>query len=265
MVINIKRMKPIDFIFFFGILGAICTAFALYYSWRQNKMSSDKTTRTLNNTTELLQENRLLKEKVETQSDKIDELRKENNELSSKLMDKSLDIYSNLTGNGEKPTLVVNPTNLIPSDDPSIPKYFIVQFIVKNKGKYPMRNMHIRISDFLGRDMVLYGIRHFMKGSASGSGVLDKESEYKNFDISPAFDIGTLSPNVSNLLYRTTYSPELVPSTTHYNVEITWDGGYLYHFITFKPEGEKLILDHWEALFNGKPFKDKRYIKFDLN
>jgi hypothetical protein len=260
---SLKKMKPIDSMLLFGILGTICTAIAIFYTWRQNKLSSEKSTQTLTNTTELLQENKNLKEQVENQSNKIDQLRRENNKLSSKLMDKSLDIYNNLTGNEEKPIIVVNSTKVIVSPDKSIPRYFMIQFSIENKGKFPMRNMRIRINDIWGREMILYGVKHFVDGASIGFGVRDKESEYKNFESNPSFDIGTLSPNVSTLLYRTTFSPESMLQV-NYNVELIWDGGYLYHFITFKTEGERLLFEHWEALFNGKPFSDMSCVKFDL-
>lgn len=250
-----------------AILGGVISAIG---TWLQNKQSSEKSTRIetgVNKANEeviqLRKQNDELKANSESQLTKIDELRKENADLSSKLMDKSLDIYKNITGNKEKPLLIVNSTNLISGPDLSIPKYFMVGFSIENNGKYPMRNMRVRITDFSGREMILHGIRHTVHGSSIGFGVRDKESEYRNFDFNPSFDIGTLSPNpISTLLYRTTYSPEST-SPSHYNVEIMWDGGYLYHFITFKTEKEKLVLQHWEALFNGKPLKDMKCIKFN--
>ena len=130
-------MKPIDFIFLFGILGAICTAFALYYTWRQNRLSSDKTTKTLENTTELLQENKTLKEQVQIQSSKIDELRSENNELSSKLMDKSLDIFNNLTGGDSYCVLEVFFDAI--SGKPT--------FSLRHEGKIPLKNVQLSIED----------------------------------------------------------------------------------------------------------------------
>lgn len=261
---KIIRMKPIDFIFLFGILGAICTAFALYYTWRQNRLSSDKTTKTLENTTELLQENKTLKEQVQIQSSKIDELRSENNELSSKLMDKSLDIYNNLTGGGDdnKPLIIIDPSSIMNDDNPQIPYYSLVQFLVKNNGKYPLRNVTIKIRDFWGREMIKYGVKHTVNGMLMSGGVIDKEKEYKEFNLYPEFPVGTLAPNVRLLLYRTTYSPNLTPIPANYSVEVFWDGGYLIHFVTFKIEHDQLVLDHWEALFNGRKFDDMSCIKF---
>lgn len=260
---KIKKMKPIDFIFLFGILGAICTAFALYYTWRQNKLSSDKTTKTLENTTELLQENKTLKEQVQIQSSKIDELRSENNELSSKLMDKSLDIYNNITGDGNKPVLIVGTDQLTIDSNFIIPSYHMIQFIIKNKSKYPMRNVKVRITDFTGREMIKYGVKHIVNGLTMGFGVRDIDKELRDYDLNPTFDIAALSPNVSTLLYRTTYSPVLSVMDAHYNVEIIWDNGHFIHLVTLKSDGDNLILDKWSGIFNGKSTDDSSCFKFE--
>src|SRR5437660_959947 len=94
-----------------GIIGAVGT-------WKHNKNSSEKSTRieegvtrgvVLGETTNsevvqlrkqnetLLTQAILLNNKVESQSLTIDNLRKENTELYSKLSKASLDIYHNLT------------------------------------------------------------------------------------------------------------------------------------------------------------------------
>lgn len=262
MAVKIKKMKPIDFIFLFGILGAICTAFALYYTWRQNRLSSDKTTQTLENTTEIRVENKALKEQVGSQSNKIDELRRENNELSSKLMDKSLDIYKNLTGDGNKPILIVGTTPLNVDSNFIIPSYHMIQFIIKNESKYPLRNVKVRITDFTGREMIKYGVKHTVNGLTMGFGVKNIDTELRDYDLNPTFDIAALSPNVSTLLYRTTYSPALSVIDAHYNVEVIWDNGHFIHLVTLKTDGDNLILDNWSGIFNGKSTDDSSCFKF---
>lgn len=264
MELKFKKMKPLDFIYLFGVCGTICTVLVVYFTWLHNRSSSDKSTKTLSNTTELLQENKALKEQVQNQSNKIDELRKENTELSSKLMDKSFDIYNNLTGGGDdnKPLIIIDPSSIMNDDNPQIPYYSLVQFLVKNNGKYPLRNVTIKISDFWGREMIRYGVKHTVNGMMMSGGVIDKEKEYKEFNPYREFPLGTLAPNVRLLLYRTTYSPNLTPAPAGYNVEVFWDGGYLIHFVTFKIEHDQLVLAHWEALFNGRKFNDMSCIKF---
>ncbi len=95
-----------------GLIGAIGT-------WRHNKSSSEKSTRieegvnkgvTIGETTntqviflkkqnqDLINQSNELNKKIETQSTTIDELRRENTELYSKLADASLNIYQNITG-----------------------------------------------------------------------------------------------------------------------------------------------------------------------
>ncbi len=263
MAIKIRKMKPIDFIFFFGIAGAICTAFALYYTWRQNKMSSDKTTQTLNNTTELLQENNLLKEQVQDQSNKIDELRVENTELSSRIMDKSLDIFNNLTGDGNKPVLIIGTTLLNVDSNFIIPSYNMVQFIIKNESKYPIRNVKVRITDFTGKEMIKYGVKHTVNGLTMGFGVRDIDAELRDYDLNPTFDIAALSPNVSTLLYRTTYSQALSVMDAYYNVEVIWDNGHFIHLVTLKTDDDNLTLDNWSGLFNGQKTDDNSCFRFE--
>jgi len=255
-------MKPLDFIYLFGVCGTVCTVLVVYFTWLHNKSSSDKSTKTLSNTTELLQENKALKVQVENQSNKIDELRNENNELSSKLMDKSLDIYKNLTGDGNKPVLIVGTDQLNVDPNFIIPSYYMIQFIIKNESKYPMRNVKVRITDFTGREMIKYGVKHTVNGLTIGFGVRDIETEMKNYDLNPTFDIAALSPNVKKLLYRTTYSHVLSVMDAHYNVEVIWDNGHFIHLVTLKSDGDNLILDKWSGIFNGESTDDSSCFKF---
>jgi hypothetical protein len=89
-------------------------------------------------------------------------------------------------------------------DKPQIPYFSLVQFLVKNNGKFPLRNVTIKICDFWGREMIKYGVKHTVNGMMIGGGVIDKEKEYKEFNPYREFSLGTLSPNVQLLLYRTT-------------------------------------------------------------
>lgn len=173
MTIKKRKMKPIDYMFLFGILGAICTACVLFYTWRQNRLSSKKSTQTLTNTTEILQENKSLKIQVETQSNKIDELRRENNELSSKLMDKSLDIYNNLTG-GDSYCIF----EVFFSYKNSVP-----EFTLRHVGKFPLKNVQIHIEDNARSS--------FLDKGSNDSDELTKISEATNYH----FDFSSLHPN----------------------------------------------------------------------
>lgn len=262
MAFKYKKMKPADYILIFGLAGTISTALALFYTWRQNVNSSNRAIQTLENTDSLLQENKTLREQVQNQSNKIDELRKENTELSSKLMDKSLDIYNNLTGDGNKPILIVGATPLEVDPNFIIPSYNMVQFMIKNESNYPMRNVKVRITDFTGREMIKHGVKHTVNGLTIGFGVSDIETEMKNYDLNPTFDISALSPNVKMLVHRTTYSHELSVMNAHYNVEIIWDNGHFTHLVTLKSDGDNLILDNWSGLFNGEKTNDNTCFRF---
>jgi len=271
--LNLKIIKPMTIILVGAIIAIIGGVVSAVGTFLHNKQSSEKSTRietgvnkANEEVAELRKQNDTLKTNSDAQLNKIDELRKENNILSSKLMDKSLDIYNNLTGGeGNKPLIIIDPSSIMNDDNPATPYYSLVQFLVKNNGEYPLRNVTVKIRDFCGREMIKYGVKHTVNGMLMSGGVIDKEKEYKEFNLYPEFPVGTLAPNVRLLLYRTTYSPNLTPIPANYSVEVFWDGGYLIHFVTFKIERDQLVLDHWEALFNGEKFNDMTCIKFEAD
>jgi hypothetical protein len=105
-------MKPMNIILIgaiIAILGGIITAFG---TWKQNKNSSEKSTRIEDGVNKgnaeiinLRKENESLillakgqDQKIDNQSVLIDSLRKENIDLYTKLATSSLDIYNNLSG-----------------------------------------------------------------------------------------------------------------------------------------------------------------------
>src|SRR5262245_42833282 len=138
MNFNIKKMKPIDFIYLFGVIGAICTLLVLYFTWQHNKRSSDKTTQTLDNTNALIQKNFILQEKADSQSNKIDVLRDENQNKSEEIMrlqkallTKSEELNKFLGGSDAYPILVVNPGSSQSGD-------VGFRFRIDNEFEYPL-------------------------------------------------------------------------------------------------------------------------------
>lgn len=245
-------MKPIDVILWFGIAAAACTLVVVIFTFLHNKHSSEKSTATLENTKQLIDENKELKETVKEQSNKIDQLRRENIELALNLQDESLKIYKNLTGGGHKPVLLVEAGTLNIDESGNLPAHFMIQFIIRNYSGYSFRNLRIRIVDMGGKEMVRRGVKQTVDGMLMSSGVMDVEKEYKDFDMQPVFELGTLAPKAFELFYRTTYSPRVINMDAHYTVDINWDNGHLMHFITLKVDGEKLVQGEWEGTFNGK-------------
>ncbi|MCB0533585.1 MAG: hypothetical protein KDD14_15405 [Saprospiraceae bacterium] len=247
-----------------GLIGAIGT-------WIQNKQSSEKSTRIETGVIKankevinLRRQNDSLKSDLKLQLNKIDELRRENTDLYGKLAKSSLKIYNNLTGGeGNKPILIINPTSVVKPKDEGIPSYFITMFTIENIGKYPLKNVQIRISDISSRDLIPFRIRHWVDGLMTGSGVIDKEKEYDNYEFVKLFRIGTIPSKVKHHFYRGTFSPEVTLLLPHYNIEITWDNGSLIHFVTLKIDKEKLIIDHLESVFNGQKTTDNSLIKFE--
>lgn len=105
-------MRPMTIIFLGALISIIGGLIGAYGTWKHNKASSEKSTRiedgvkivnseiiTLRDQNKsLLSHTEALNGKIEVQSKTIDDLRKENTELSSKLVKASLKIYNNLTG-----------------------------------------------------------------------------------------------------------------------------------------------------------------------
>lgn len=255
-------------IFIGGIISLLGTMLIVFGTLEQHKKNSEKSTRIETGVQkandDLATQHETLKATSAKQLDKIDELRQENAGLYAKLATSTNKIYDNLTGDGNKPTFFVTCTPL--NEDPEfiLPSYYMVQFYIKNFGKFPLRNMKVIITDFTGRELIKYGIRHSVIkfGSAMSSGVNDKDLEYRNFDFFPSFDIGALAPNDFRPLYRTAYNQEINVIPASYNIDITWDNGSLKYFVTFKIEDGILTLDHCEGLFNGATLDDMSYIKF---
>lgn len=156
-------MKPMNLILIGAlivILGGIIGAIG---SWRQNKSSSEKSTRietgvykgvNIGETTnqellKLRKENKsLLKQSIDLnrkndlQINTIDALRNENVELYSKLASSSLDIYNNLTGGDSFCYCYILMSTYYKSKD-------IGNFVFRlgQKNKSPLKNINIRIFD----------------------------------------------------------------------------------------------------------------------
>ena len=65
MAFKFKKMKPLDFIYLFGVCGTICTVLIIYFTWLHNRSSSDKSTR--------------IETGVNKANEEVAELRKQNN------------------------------------------------------------------------------------------------------------------------------------------------------------------------------------------
>lgn len=152
-------MKPMSIILvgaFIAIIGGIVSAIG---TWKHNKGSSEKSTRieegvtkglTIGETTnsqviklnqrneDLINQSLILNKKIENQSHTIDNLRKENADLYSKLSEKSLAIYENLTGGDSYCRMQIGSIN-IPNDIGYL--YFFVE------GKNPLNRVQARIVD----------------------------------------------------------------------------------------------------------------------
>jgi hypothetical protein len=262
-----KNVKPMDIIFVGGLCGALCAILVIYGTWKHNKQSSEKSTRietgvnkANEEVTQLKVQNDSLKAISEMQLNKIDELRQENEGLYLKLANSTREIYNNVTGGGNAPILIVGASQLNVSE--SKPSYYMIQFIVKNKGKYPIKDLIIKISDFTGREMLKYNIKQFVDGTVAGLARV-KDGEYENYEFNKTFRHGTVSPNMAPLIYRTTYSPELSSMPPFYNVELTWDNGHFLHMISLKSAEGKLKLDEITTLLNGREIKEKGHFKFE--
>ncbi|WP_281336695.1 hypothetical protein [Flavobacterium eburneipallidum] len=156
-------MKPMNLILigaliviFGGILGAIG-------SWRQNKSSSEKSSRietgvnkglTIGETTnqellklrkenkKLIYQSTELNKKNDVQINTIEALRKENIELYSKLASSSLEIYNNLTGGDSYCYCFILMSTYYKSKD--IGNF---SFILGPDNKSPLKNIQARIFD----------------------------------------------------------------------------------------------------------------------
>lgn len=166
-----------------AVLGGLISAIG---TLRHNKSSSDKSNRIeqgvnkgleIGQTTNsevlqlkeqnnnLTQEAILLKEKVEKQENKIDELRKENIELYFKLAEASKEIHNNLTGGDSYCRMDLGNINYTGDEG------YLVFFV---EGKYPLSSIQARIVD----------LNYF---DATGLTVEDLSKNVVN--------IGTLQPN----------------------------------------------------------------------
>ena len=134
-------MKPIDFVYLFGVLGAICTLLVLYFTWQHNKQSSIKSTQTLDNTNALLQKNITLQEKADSQSNKIDELRDENTQLYKDLLTKSEELNKFLGASDAYPILLVSSRNSKTGNYEFI-------FKIENEFEYPIYDVEINVFNF---------------------------------------------------------------------------------------------------------------------
>lgn len=141
-----------------AVVGGLIGAYGTYI---HNKKSSEKSTRIedgvnrgisigestsnevvvlKNQNSSLLKQADTLNQKIETQSQTIDELRKENSELYTKLANTSIDIYHNLTGGDSYCTLTIG--NIVGEKNSGI---FI--FELGANCKNPLRNVQARIVD----------------------------------------------------------------------------------------------------------------------
>lgn len=137
----LETIKPMTIILIGAIIAIIGGLIGAVGTWLHNKQSSEKSTRTLQNTTELLKENTNLKEKVDSQSNKIDELRDENTQLYKDLLSKSEELNKFLGGSDAYPILLVNSMNSKNGESGFI-------FRITNEFDYPVYDIEINVFDF---------------------------------------------------------------------------------------------------------------------
>lgn len=152
-------MKPMTIIFIGAIIAVIGGLISAFGTWMHNKSSSEKSTRieegvskglelgkTTNSEVLLLKEqnNKLtteaisLKEKLENQANKIDELRKENTELYSKLVNESKTITNNLTGGDSYCRMDIGNIDDLGNQG---------QLFFSVEGKYPLSEIQANVID----------------------------------------------------------------------------------------------------------------------
>lgn len=226
-------MKPLDYIYLFGVCGTVCTVLVVYFTWLHNRSSSDKSTRietgvnkANEEVAELRKQNDSLKANSDVQLNKIDELRQENTELYSKLSKASNEIYQNITG-GDSYCVFEVFFDAITSKP---------NFSIRHEGKIPLKNVQVTIEDLARR---VYLIDNVAKRDYS-------------------------SPQISQIINNTYYGfhfPSIYPNTL-VNVNIPIESG--------QKEIRMLI---WINLDNGSLFEtlevsgfreDTRKIKLEL-
>jgi hypothetical protein len=150
-------MKPMTIILIGAIIVIVGGFVGAIGTWKHNKSSSDKSTRieqgvnkgvslgenTNSEVIQLRQQNenlitqsQTLTQKIDSQSKTIDDLRKENSELYSKLAEKSLAIYENLTGGDSNCYMQIG--NFNSTND-------LGNLIFLLNGKNPLNRIQVRI------------------------------------------------------------------------------------------------------------------------
>jgi hypothetical protein len=156
-------MKPMTIILIGALIAILGGVIGAIGTWKHNKSSSDKSTRieegvnkgvSIGETTnsellhlrkenqDLINQSNGLTQKIDTQSKTIDELRRENIELYSKLATSSLEIYNNLTGGDSYCYCLF----IVPLSNPS-KDIGHISFTLGEKSKSPLRNINARIVD----------------------------------------------------------------------------------------------------------------------
>jgi hypothetical protein len=175
-----------------AIIGGLVSAFGTYY---QNKKSSEKSDKIVTGVsgidtkvTDVKTQNKELRHKAEQLSEKldvqakiIDDLRKENTDLYSKLAHTSRDIYNSVTGGSSYCVLdAVFPYK--GKGVHTLPKYFL-----RHVGNSPLRNVQVSIFNRGRRD---YLLNKLANGNMSSPIVpeLNKECHYY-------YEFATLYPN----------------------------------------------------------------------
>lgn len=134
----LKSLKPINFNLIAGLIILIGTFFGLFGKQLQDKYSSDKSDRILNTSENNAKNIEKLKEKIEDQAKIIDNLRTENTLLYSKLADKTMDIYHNITGGNSYCIMVIASINN---------NIGLLGFELGAGNKYPLKGLSARVVD----------------------------------------------------------------------------------------------------------------------
>ena len=258
-----KELKPIDGIFLAAIAVSIASGFLAFFTWKHNQASSkrskdtyDISSQTNHEVIELRKQNDSLRVTSDLQLSKIDELRQENTKLNSELQKSTRDIYNNMTGDGNKPIVIISDGGLVDATE-TVPSHFVPQFVIQNKGKYPLRNVTISITDMLGRDMLRFGVKHTVDGPLIGGGSVSPLEDFQNYYPLFTKSYESIPPNVKHLVHRTTFSPESTGAKfVNYTIEVTWANGYVYYIVTLEYKGKSLKLKEVEGRFNGNKLTD---------
>lgn len=188
------------------------------------------------------------------------------NEAIKDLQNTTID---NITGGDSRPKLVLHVQKaLVPTIE--IKELFLIKFDIQNAGKkYPLRKVHLQITDIVG-----YGMLKYLKLERSGSEFrFDLQShivEMKtDLNIIHNFDIGTININDTKPAYISPYQiiegMAIDHPLNHYLVTITTENVFFEYTITVKLKNGELKINTITLKENGRMIDPKTYFQFNYN